>query len=533
MSFLNLDCQLNRKKENSQRPLFEGEEMEGFSSYNASNLLYKRPAFEGSVVNLYGSNQYSQQIYDENEEPDSLYTAFDLLGMQSTQHYEEQQFTDVMSQQHLMISKNQTLEQIQDLQSEKIFEQSDLHFQNIQTVSDLQQQLAKNQLYLAQTYSAAANSQQIQSQALSELTSLAANERLDAQPGDDAIYQLEAKILFNIQQRDQMYYSVNPYYLQNKQKHLQWHMRVLLIDWMMEVCDEFALMRETYHLAVTFTDLFLSRQICPIEKLQLLGASSLMLACKIEEIVCPRVRDFAFATDHGFNHQQLVEMEVDISRAMEFQLYPVTLNYWANYVMAKWDIYARTNPFNFALLSGIVDEDSPRPMKGQIPFFKTDNIEDYRRFRSILQVLDLSLLDLESYKYNKLEIVASATYFQIGLFYQVFTRRDISMMPNIETLLINIEQQGLEFSLMMQNFLGMNFNLNIQEIVGTLQYVSRLFGLEPCLDFPIIIQKQKREIKNQEEFFSFQSHVKGGMEYVKYIKQQFRNSQSQNQHSQQ
>jgi hypothetical protein len=89
-------------------------------------------------------------------------------------------------------------------------------------------------------------------------------------------------------------------------------MRVLLIDWMMEVCDEFALLRETYHLAVAYTDLYLSRKNCPIDKLQLLGASSLMLACKVEEIVCPRVRDFAFATDHGFTTQQIIEMEVDI-----------------------------------------------------------------------------------------------------------------------------------------------------------------------------------------------------------------------------
>jgi len=62
-------------------------------------------------------------------------------------------------------------------------------------------------------------------------------------------------------------YAVDHQYLKTKQKHLQWNMRLLLTDWMMEVCDEFALMRETYHLAVIFTDLYLTRKICPIEKL--------------------------------------------------------------------------------------------------------------------------------------------------------------------------------------------------------------------------------------------------------------------------
>ena len=77
-------------------------------------------------------------------------------------------------------------------------------------------------------------------------------------------------------------------------------MRLLLIDWMMEVCDEFGLKRDTYHLGVYYTDLFLSKEPCRVEFLQLLGASSLLLASKIEEVLCPRVRDFAFATDDGF-----------------------------------------------------------------------------------------------------------------------------------------------------------------------------------------------------------------------------------------
>lgn len=78
-------------------------------------------------------------------------------------------------------------------------------------------------------------------------------------------------------------------------------MRLLLIDWMMEVCDEFGLKRETYHLAVYYTDLYLTKEYCPIDQLQLLGASSLLLASKIEEVMCPRVKDFAYATDNGFN----------------------------------------------------------------------------------------------------------------------------------------------------------------------------------------------------------------------------------------
>lgn len=87
------------------------------------------------------------------------------------------------------------------------------------------------------------------------------------------------------------------------QKGIQWHMRLLLVDWMMEVCDEFGLKRETFHLATYYVDLYLTKVYCRVENLQLLGAASLLLACKVEEILCPRVKDFVFATDNGFSEE--------------------------------------------------------------------------------------------------------------------------------------------------------------------------------------------------------------------------------------
>jgi cyclin E len=35
-------------------------------------------------------------------------------------------------------------------------------------------------------------------------------------------------------------------------------MRAILLDWMMEVCMEFTLKRETFHLAVNYVDRYLS-----------------------------------------------------------------------------------------------------------------------------------------------------------------------------------------------------------------------------------------------------------------------------------
>jgi hypothetical protein len=44
--------------------------------------------------------------------------------------------------------------------------------------------------------------------------------------------------------------------------------------------------------------------------------------------------------------------------------------------MAKWDIYAQANPMRYPILQ--------LEMPGDIPLFKSDNIQDYKRFRSLV-----------------------------------------------------------------------------------------------------------------------------------------------------
>ena len=85
---------------------------------------------------------------------------------------------------------------------------------------------------------------------------------------------------------------------------------------------------------------------------------------------------------------------------MGFQLYPTTLNHWANYFMTKWDIYARANPCNSSLLIPNRVDHTMRPLR--LPLFKTENMEDYQRFRSVMQVIDLSILDLNYLSHEKL-----------------------------------------------------------------------------------------------------------------------------------
>lgn len=66
-------------------------------------------------------------------------------------------------------------------------------------------------------------------------------------------------------------------------------MRSILVDWLTEVHRKFQLMPETLYLTLNIVDRFLSREVVPRRELQLVGISSMLIACKYEEIWAPEV----------------------------------------------------------------------------------------------------------------------------------------------------------------------------------------------------------------------------------------------------
>ncbi|XP_028109589.1 cyclin-B1-4-like isoform X2 [Camellia sinensis] len=67
-------------------------------------------------------------------------------------------------------------------------------------------------------------------------------------------------------------------------------MRSILIDWLTEVHRMFELMPETLYLTINIVDRYLSMNVVPRRELQLVGISSMLIACKYEEIWAPEVK---------------------------------------------------------------------------------------------------------------------------------------------------------------------------------------------------------------------------------------------------
>jgi len=106
----------------------------------------------------------------------------------------------------------------------------------------------------------------------------------------------------------------------DKQVDLTRFMRSLLIDWMVEVQENFELNHETLYLGVKIVDTYLSKVPVGKQTLQLVGAAAMFIASKFDERVPPLVDDLTYICDGAYNHDELIAMEVAILRVIGFDL---------------------------------------------------------------------------------------------------------------------------------------------------------------------------------------------------------------------
>lgn len=126
----------------------------------------------------------------------------------------------------------------------------------------------------------------------------------------------ETEYLKSLQERDSKQSSFLAEFL--AQSDLEPKMRSTLYDWMMEVCAEFTLTRETYHLAISYVDqAFSVMKNIKKEQFQLLGLAAMVIAAKNEEVLAPHTRDWERAIENGFTSAQLRRMERELLNSLQ------------------------------------------------------------------------------------------------------------------------------------------------------------------------------------------------------------------------
>ena len=135
----------------------------------------------------------------------------------------------------------------------------------------------------------------------------------------------------------------NPTYMDD-QEELQWRMRTILMDWLIEVHSKFRLLPETLFIAVNLIDRFLSQRVISLVKFQLVGLTALFVAAKYEEVICPSISHFLHMTDGGYGVEEIIKAERYMLSTLSFDLsYPNPLHFLRRISKADgYDIQSRT-----------------------------------------------------------------------------------------------------------------------------------------------------------------------------------------------
>ncbi|XP_032619809.1 G1/S-specific cyclin-E2 [Chelonoidis abingdonii] len=167
--------------------------------------------------------------------------------------------------------------------------------------------------------------------------------------------------------------------------NLQPHMRSILLDWLLEVCEVYMLHRETFYLAQDFFDRFmLTQKNINKNMLQLIGITSLFIASKLEEIYAPKLQEFAYVTDGACSEDDIIRMELIELKALKWELCPVTIISWLN-------LYLQVDAL----------KDVPKML---LPQYSQE------KFIQIAQLLDLCILDVSSLDFQYRTLAAAALW---------------------------------------------------------------------------------------------------------------------------
>ena len=229
--------------------------------------------------------------------------------------------------------------------------------------------------------------------------------------------------------------------------------RLILFDWIMEICNLKYFNRETYHLSVGLFDMYLSKiNKLLLSDIQLIGVTCMFIAAKNEEYHIPRVEFFAQTTKFTYISRDILECETKILRTLNWKIQMLTLNFWSNLLISKWD------EFNI----------------------QKQNVNLTFKHKPILYIHFFGIIDLISMDYYHLFkdpkiICGCVLYLLIGLSLKAFTIHDISLKFTKNEC---VEEHRLDFNMYVSNFLVKEYGISLDAFNECICYVSEFFVQE-------------------------------------------------------
>jgi len=148
-------------------------------------------------------------------------------------------------------------------------------------------------------------------------------EDIDSEDGDDP--QLVVNYVNEIYEYKRMLereQSVKKGYLDGRIGVILPKMRSVLVEWMVEVHQQFSLLQETLYLSIAILDRYMQAAAERVARksLQLVGVTAMFIAAKYEEMYAPEIGDFVYITDNAYTQMQIRETEIKIMSVLKFEM---------------------------------------------------------------------------------------------------------------------------------------------------------------------------------------------------------------------
>lgn len=153
-----------------------------------------------------------------------------------------------------------------------------------------------------------------------EHVDLEESERSDPQ----LITEYSSEIFADLYERQERYVVGSGYLA--RQPDITWKIRGIVVDWLVHLHSRARMLPETLFLGVNIFDRFLSRERVSLHDIQLVGISSLYIAAKYEEVMCPTIDWMSSAGN--YSDEEVRKMELQVILAIDFDIgYANPLNF--------------------------------------------------------------------------------------------------------------------------------------------------------------------------------------------------------------
>jgi G2/mitotic-specific cyclin 1/2 len=179
------------------------------------------------------------------------------------------------------------------------------------------------------------------------------------------------------------------------QADINFDMRAILVDWIIDVHKNYRLLPETLFICISIIDRYLTKKQILRTRLQLLGTTALFISSKYEEIIYPCIEEFTKVTDDAYNKEEVLQMETEIFQLLEFELtYPSAFRFFEiislNYNFSEVEFYYGCYMLEYFLISPNCNKYFPSVIALAIVLLilKIKNYENYRDLYSLADSLE-------------------------------------------------------------------------------------------------------------------------------------------------